>query len=66
MSWVIKAPRMMDCESRALPAAMLDMVQVMAVRAFHFGDRLVAAGDVMTMPRHQAEYAKFLALIELT
>jgi hypothetical protein len=45
---------------------MQEIVKVIAVREFRFGDRLVAAGDVLTMPRHQAEYAKFLGLIDIT
>ena len=53
-------------ESRAMPAEMCEQVPVVVLRAFHFGDRHVAVGDKLLMPRHRAEYARFLALIELT
>jgi hypothetical protein len=56
----------MDQEARALPAEMLQVIEVRALRDFHFGDRHVAIGDRLTMPRHRAEYARFLCLIELT
>lgn len=68
MTWARRSysTRSDESSARVLPVEMQEIVKVIAVREFRFGDRLVAAGDVLTMPRHQAEYAKFLGLIDIT
>ena len=56
----------MEPEARLLPEEMLQPVQVRALRRFELGDRVVEVGDVVTVPRHRAEYLRFLQLVEWT
>lgn len=49
-----------------MPLSMLEPVQVRARRRFELGDRVVEVGGVVTVPRHRAEYLRFLQLVEWT
>jgi hypothetical protein len=49
---------------RRLPPDMLEGIKVRAVRPFWLGARQVTVGDTLTMPKHRAEYLRFLQLVE--
>lgn len=56
----------MEPDSRPLPVEMLSPIAVRALRPFELGAQQVKAGDVVTVPRHRAEYLRFLQLVEWT
>lgn len=43
---------------------MLEPVAVRVVVAFGLGDRMVDVGETVTVPRHRAEYLRFLQWAE--
>lgn len=40
--------------------AMLELVSVRALQHFGLGEKLVAVGEIVTVPKHRAEYLRFL------
>jgi len=51
-------------ESRALPAEMLQVVEVRAVRPFHLGDQRIEVGELVQVSKARAEYLRFVQLVE--
>ena len=50
--------------SRTLPADMLEIVAVKALRPFEEDDRLITVGDEVQVPKHRASYLVFRQLVE--
>ena len=63
MSWATRTTTM-EPEPRAMPAEMLQEVQVRAIRGFVFEDLEAIADEVLYVPRHRAEYLRFRQLVE--
>ena len=66
MSWANRKAVTMEREQNpTFTPEMLTPTEVRALIVFGFGAHMVAVGDVLLMPRHKAEYAKFLGLVTL-
>jgi len=66
MSWATrKTPTVERDGSPSLDPSMLEPVKVRALKDFQFGLVKVYTGDLLKMPKHKAEYARFLQLVTL-